>query len=83
MRRQKLSSSVKREMERAAAEEFFRRLRTPPTQVRSLEPAQEQPEPAIAQQTDLPPSGTMLGVQDSKEILRRLASGELKQVRRR
>ena len=77
----KLSKEVRRRMEREAAEEFFRRRNRPDTQFQSLEKEETAAEPAPS--TDLPPPGAVLGVEDSKEILRRLASGDIKQMRRR
>lgn len=77
----KLSKEVKRRMEREAAEEFFSRRNRPPTQFRSLETEETPAQPAPA--TDLPKPGAVLDINDSKEILRRLASGDIKQVRRR
>lgn len=76
----KLSKGERRKAQRRAAEEFFLRRGRPPTQYRSLDPADdEQPVPAA----DLPKPGSTLGIEDSKEILRRLASGDIKQMRRR
>lgn len=83
MRKQRLSKAVKRERERVAAEEFFSRRRTPPTQVRPLHQDAAEPTPEATPQTDLPKPGSVLGVADSKAILARLASGDIKQVRRR
>jgi hypothetical protein len=83
MRKRKLSRAAKRESERRAAEEFFSRRSRPETQFRPL--TEKAPTPAQpAQETaDLPRPGSTLGIEDSKEILRRLASGEIKQMRRR
>lgn len=84
----KLSKQAKRQAQKEAAEEFFRQRNCPPTQFR-LAPWAPQPLEPEAKQTaqqqpdDLPKPGSMLNIKDSKEILARLASGEIKQVRRR
>lgn len=78
----RLSKSERRRMERLAAEEFFLRRGRPPTQFRTVEGAAE-PAAEPSPEPDLPPPGSVLGVEDSKEILRRLASGDIKQMRRR
>lgn len=80
-RKPKLSRAVKRESQRRAAEEFFARRNRPETQFQLLEP--ESKPTTVQVESDLPRPGTTLGVEDSKEILRRLASGEIKQMRRR
>lgn len=79
----KLSKKIKREMERKAAEEFFSRRSRPPTQFRSIE-QQPEPQTQYAQPTaaDLPRAGSVLSVEESRAIFARLASGDIKQVRR-
>ena len=79
----RLSRSERLRMGRLAAEEFFLRRGRPPTQYRPLHPEAAEPAPEATPQTDLPKPGSVLGVQDSKAILARLASGDIKQVRRR
>ncbi len=72
---------MKRRLEREAAEEFFRKRRRQPIQVCPLEPPSKQPASLPATESGLPPTGTVLDIDQSKEILRRLASGELKHNR--
>jgi hypothetical protein len=79
----RLSAKIKREMQRKAAEEFFGRLRHPATQIRPLLEEYSEPTSLQVTPTDLPPAGTVLGIEDSRTLLARLASGEIKQVRRR
>lgn len=79
----RLSKGEKLRMQRTAAEEFFLRRARPPSQYRPLHPETAEPAPEVTPQTDLPKPGSVLGVADSKEILKRLASGDIKQVRRR
>jgi hypothetical protein len=79
----RLSRGERRRAGREAAEEFFRARRRPEPQVRGLEPGPPAPAPRAAeQQQGLPEPGSVLDVEQSREILRRLASGELKQQRR-
>lgn len=83
------SRGQRREAQRAAAEEFFRRRREPPTRYGPAETGgcppwggdQSGAGTSKVGVIDLPEPGSVLDVQQSKEILRRLASGELKQKR--
>lgn len=83
MKRPKLSRTIKRQAQREAAEEFFRNNRRQLAQVRPLEPPPEvDVRPAVPMtESGLPPTGSVLDIDQSKEILKRLASGELKQRR--
>jgi hypothetical protein len=80
-------------MQRKAAEEFFGRNSCPQTQFSVLEPWKAgnntvTPEAVPArtskqmQGPSLPPTGSALSIEESKEIFRRLASGEIQQRRR-
>ena len=79
----RLSKGERRRMERMAAEEFFLRRARPPSQYRSPDPTDDEAAEPAQPASDLPEPGSVLGIEDSKEILRRLASGDIKQMRRR
>lgn len=78
----KPSKALKREAERKAAEEFFSRRNRPPTQFRTLDPEPQQQQSTQTPTGDLPRAGSILSVEESKAIFARLASGDIKQVRR-
>jgi len=87
--RGRLSRLVTRQAREEAAREFATRrnevfLINPDGTPKELKPARgraKQPEAPV--EVGLPEPGSTLDVEQSKELLRRLASGELKQVRRR
>lgn len=85
-RRPRLSRGERRRMARLAAEEFLLSRGRPVPQVRLLEPSPTEPIPRTEptpSPSPLPRDGSVLSVEDSKEILRQLAAGEIKQMRRR
>ena len=83
MRKQQPSKKIRRVASRLAAEEFFQRRTRPQTQFRMLDPEPTTPAPQPQQpQTDLPRPGSVLSVEESRAIFARLASGDIKQVRR-